>query len=39
MPSVIDVADLAKKVGDHLGYSDWQTVTQERVNLFADANG
>lgn len=39
MPSVIDVADLAKKVGDHLGYSDWQTVTQERVNLFADATG
>jgi acyl dehydratase len=39
MPTVIDVADLAKRVGDHLGYSDWQKITQERVNLFADATG
>lgn len=26
-------------VGSHLGYSDWTTVTQERVNQFADATG
>ena len=26
-------------VGQHLGYSDWVTVTQERVNQFADATG
>ncbi len=26
-------------VGEHLGYSDWHTVTQEQVNLFADATG
>jgi acyl dehydratase len=26
-------------VGEELGYSDWFTVTQERVNLFADATG
>jgi acyl dehydratase len=26
-------------VGQHLGYSDWVTITQERVNLFADATG
>jgi acyl dehydratase len=26
-------------VGQHLGYSDWVTVTQEQVNLFADATG
>ncbi len=26
-------------VGTHLGYSDWTTVTQERVNQFADATG
>jgi acyl dehydratase len=39
MPTVIDVADLAKRVGEHLGYSDWETITQERINLFADATG
>ncbi|NBV27222.1 MAG: dehydratase, partial [Actinobacteria bacterium] len=26
-------------VGTHLGYSDYMTVTQEQVNLFADATG
>jgi acyl dehydratase len=26
-------------VGQHLGYSDWVTITQERVNRFADATG
>jgi acyl dehydratase len=26
-------------VGQHLGYSDYVTVTQEQVNLFADATG
>ena len=26
-------------VGTHLGYSDYKTVTQEEVNLFADATG
>jgi acyl dehydratase len=26
-------------VGQHLGYSDWVTITQDRVNLFADATG
>jgi len=25
--------------GEHLGYSDWHTITQEQVNLFADATG
>jgi acyl dehydratase len=24
-------------VGQQIGYSEWQTITQERVNLFADA--
>ena len=24
-------------VGSHLGYSDWITVTQEQIELFADA--
>lgn len=27
------------KVGEHLGYSDWHEVTQEQVNLFAEATG
>jgi len=26
-------------VGEHLGYSDWLTITQERVNQFAEATG
>ena len=26
-------------VGQHLGWSDWVTVTQEQVNQFADATG
>ena len=26
-------------VGKHLGYSDWLEITQERVNLFAEATG
>jgi acyl dehydratase len=26
-------------VGEHLGYSDWHTVDQDRINLFADATG
>src|SRR2546430_5446818 len=31
--------ELKSKVGDHLGYSDWHAVTQEQVNLFAEATG
>lgn len=26
-------------VGTHLGYSDYHTITQQQVNLFADATG
>ena len=33
------IADMKEKVGAHLGYSDWQTVTQQQVDLFADATG
>ena len=39
MPTEIDIADLPTRVGEHLGYSDWQTVTQEQVDRFADATG
>ena len=31
--------ELKALVGSHLGYSDYLTVTQEKVNLFADATG
>ena len=31
------VEELAGAVGDHLGYSDWLVIDQERVNGFADA--
>lgn len=30
---------LADAVGDHLGYSDWLTIDQERIDTFADATG
>ena len=30
---------LKERVGSHLGYSGWHQVTQEQVNLFADATG
>ena len=33
------IADMKEKVGTHLGYSDWLTVTQQQVDLFADATG
>ncbi len=32
-------AELVTLVGEHLGYSDWMEITQERVNQFADATG
>jgi acyl dehydratase len=33
------IDEVRQAVGRHLGYSDWLEVTQERVNLFADATG
>jgi acyl dehydratase len=33
------IAGLKELAGQHLGYSDWLEVTQERVNTFADATG
>jgi acyl dehydratase len=32
-------AELSNAVGRHLGHSEWLLVTQERINLFADATG
>ncbi|MBC7596882.1 MAG: MaoC family dehydratase [Kineosporiaceae bacterium] len=34
-----NVAALEAAVGEELGTSDWHTVTQEQINLFADATG
>lgn len=31
------IAELDDAVGTHLGYSDWIEITQERINLFAEA--
>src|SRR5215213_11023839 len=40
MTTIIDgIAGLKDKVGDHLGWSDHVEITQEQVNLFADATG
>lgn len=33
------IEELQAAVGTHLGYSDWHTVTQQEINLFADATG
>jgi acyl dehydratase len=33
------LAELAQLVGQEVAVSDWLTVTQEQVNLFADATG
>lgn len=37
--NVNGVEELRELVGTHLGYSDYRLVTQEQVNLFADATG
>ncbi len=38
--TVLDGPDAVKAaVGTHLGHSDWLTIDQDRVNLFADATG
>lgn len=31
--------DLRRGVGQHLGWTDWVDISQDRVNLFADATG
>ena len=33
------ISELKELVGQHLGYSDYMEITQERVNSFADATG
>ena len=37
--TVQGIAGLKELVGQHIGYSDYLEITQERVNTFADATG
>jgi acyl dehydratase len=34
---VTDLAGLRDHVGDHLGWTDWREITQDQVDLFAEA--
>lgn len=34
-----NIDELKNQSGNHLGYSEYLTITQEQVNLFADATG
>ncbi len=36
---VNSIEELSALVGTHLGYSEYRPITQEQVNLFADATG
>jgi acyl dehydratase len=37
--TVQGTAGLKARAGEDLGYSDWHEITQDQVNLFADATG
>ena len=37
MTTINGIGGLRSLVGEHLGYSDWVEVTQDRINRFADA--
>jgi acyl dehydratase len=37
--TVAGVEELKARIGEHLGYTEWMTIDQDRVNLFADATG
>jgi acyl dehydratase len=40
MPTIFENLDeVTAAVGNHLGYSDWVTIDQARIDLFADATG
>jgi acyl dehydratase len=39
MRTLAGLDELRSAVGTHLGYSQWHTVTQEQVDLFAEATG
>ncbi|MGQ0624381.1 MAG: MaoC family dehydratase [Sporichthyaceae bacterium] len=37
--NVLHLADLKDHLGKHLGYSEWHTVEQDQITMFADASG
>ncbi|NNN22079.1 MAG: dehydratase, partial [Acidimicrobiales bacterium] len=37
--TITGLDDLKSRLGQEVGSSDWHQVTQEQVNLFADATG
>ncbi|WP_436758286.1 MaoC family dehydratase [Streptosporangium sp. V21-05] len=39
MRTFANITEFKTAVGEHLGYTEWREVTQEQVNLFADATG
>ena len=39
MRTFAGAGELLAAVGEHLGHSDWQEISQDRVNLFAEATG
>ena len=38
-PSALNLGGLQGKAGTHLGFSDWHEVSQEQVDMFAEATG
>ena len=39
MRTIARLSDLKSLIGEELAVSDWVLVTQERINLFAEATG
>jgi acyl dehydratase len=39
MKSFNGLDEFEQAVGNHLGHSDWHTITQEQIDLFAEATG
>ena len=35
--TTLELSSIGEAVGKHLGYTEWREMTQEQVNLFADA--
>ncbi|MEU8205068.1 MaoC family dehydratase [Streptosporangium sp. NPDC049046] len=39
MRTFANIIEFKAAVGEHLGHTEWREITQEQVNLFADATG
>jgi acyl dehydratase len=39
MRTFANIAELKAAVGEHFGHTEWRQISQEQVNLFADATG